>query len=114
LSRSLEVEFGGKAKVEFVCQFPVVGAAPCVIDNSMDSREVKLTLTELPSAGDTAPDEQAFAIARLAHETSSFAREADRTEVSFQDGNVVRTYSFTRADLLAGAAQNPDSTGHLE
>ena len=46
-----------------------------------------------------APDEQALRIARLAHDTSSFARAADETEVTFTEGSVSRTYTFAREDL---------------
>ena len=110
LIRSLEEEFGGQAEVEFVCRFPVVGVGPCVVEGAMDSREVKLTLTGPHLPASAAPDEQALRIARLAHDSSSFARAADTTEVTFTEGNVSRTYTFAREDMAAGIAPAADST----
>ncbi len=108
LSQSLQDAFGGQVKVDFVCQFPVVGVGPCVMDSAMDSREVILTLTDARVPEAVTPDEQALLIARLAHGASSFARAADTIEVNFAEGNVVRKYTFDREALKAGAVPAPD------
>ncbi len=108
LSQSLEDSFGGQVEVDFVCQFPVVGVGPCVMDSAMDSREVILTLTGPRLSEGLTPDEQALQIARLAHGASSFARKADKIEVNFAEGNVVRKYTFDREALKAGAVPAPD------
>jgi hypothetical protein len=50
LRQQLAKEFSRQPEVEFVCRFPVVGPAPCILDSDMGSREVTLTFInyELP------------------------------------------------------------------
>ncbi len=106
LSQDLEKEFGGQPQVEFVCRFPVVGIAPCILNNDMGSREVTLTFTNYELPKGVTPEEQARRIAILAFKTSAFARESDETEVIFEErsesASVSRRYSFSGEELALG------------
>ena len=105
LGEVLSREFGVPPNVEFVCTLPVVGEAPCLPGDSAGQREVTLTFAdyELPEGVD--PREHARRIAVVAHDTSPFVRESNKTEVVFQEGDewasVLRKYSFTAGQLTA-------------
>ncbi len=78
LRQNLAKEFSGQPEVDFVCSFPVVGTAPCILNSEMGSREVTLTFTNYELPKGVAPEEQARRIAILAFKTSAFAKESDR------------------------------------
>ena len=115
LSEDLEKTFGAQPKVEFVCSFPVVGIAPCVLNNDMGSREVTLTFTNYELPKGVTLEEQARRVARLAFKTSTFAMRSDTTEVIFETGSesatVSRRFSFSGEDLAAGDAPSPEAAG---
>ena len=108
LSQDLENEFGGRPQVEFVCLLPVVGIAPCVLNNDMGSRETTLTFTNYEPPEGVVEEEQARRIAILAFQTSQFARESDKTDVVFDEtkgsgsASVSRRYSFSGDELAVG------------
>jgi len=122
LSEDLEKTFGAQPKVEFVCSFPVVGIAPCVLNNDMGSREVTLTFTNYDLPEGVAAEERARRIAMLAFKTSAFVKEADKTDVIFEEiersksASVSRTskYTFSREELIASKAPSGNATADGE
>ena len=49
LSQDLEKKFGGQPQVEFVCRFPVVGIAPCILNNEKETQSLVIqALHRLP------------------------------------------------------------------
>ena len=84
LSKDLEEEFGGQPLVEFICVLPLVGPAPCVLDNDEVSRQVTLTFTNYELPLGIAPEEQARRIAVLSFNASDFVKESDEMNVIFE------------------------------
>jgi len=106
LRQHLAKEFSGQPEVEFVCRFPVVGIAPCIIDSDMDSREVTLTFMNHEPPQGVALEEQARQIALTAFNASTFVKEADKTDVIFAEvsasASVTQRFSFSGNELAAG------------
>ena len=84
LSNDLEEEFGGQPLVKFLCVLPVVGPAPCVLDNDKVSRQVTLIFTDYEMPLGIAPEEQARRIAVFSFDASDFVKKSDEMNVIFE------------------------------
>jgi hypothetical protein len=111
LGQILAKEFSGQPEVEFMCLFPVVGTAPCLLPSDMGRHEVILTFTNYELPQGITLEEQARRIAIAAFTASAFARGSDNTEVIFKDvtesTSVSRKYSFSGEELAAGDVAAP-------
>lgn len=114
LSRDLEEEFGGQPDVEFICVLPIVGPAPCILDNDEVTRQVTLTFTNYKLPLGISLEEQARRIAVISFNRSDFVKESDEMNVIFDNterGEFATTsrtskYSFDSDALAAVVASD--------
>jgi hypothetical protein len=108
----LEQEFGGQPRVEFTCVLPMVGPAPCVLDNDGVIRQVTVTFTNHEVPQEIPLEEQARRVVALSFHASDFVKNSDEMDVIFEItergtfaiASRSSKYSFAGESLAAAAA----------
>ncbi len=112
LSEDIKGEFGVQPLVEFLCVLPVVGPAPCLLDNDLVHRQITLTFTNYELPLGITQENLARRIAVRSFNSSDFVKRSDEMNVIFEDAErgefatASRTskYTFGPEDLAAAAA----------